>query len=104
LGKRGCFAKVSNHIDGVKPMKAITIRGIDSSVSAKLKQTAKNEKKSVNQLIVDMIKQNIGMQKKRYTKKYNDLDHLFGKWTDAEFEKIQGVINSQRKIDRELWE
>ena len=85
-------------------MKAITIRGIDSSVSAKLKQTAKNEKKSVNQLIVEMIKQDIGMPKKRYTKKYNDLDHLFGRWTDAEFKKIQGVINSQRKIDRELWE
>ncbi|MBL7208371.1 MAG: antitoxin [Desulfobacterales bacterium] len=86
-------------------MKAITIRGIDSSVSSKLKQVAKNERKSVNQLVLDMIKQNIGMQKrKKYTKKYNDLDHLFGKWTDAEFDKIQGIINSQRKIDLELWE
>ena len=86
-------------------MKAITIRGIDSSVSSKLKQVAKNEKKSVNQLVLDMIKQNIGMQKrKKYTKKYNDLDHLFGKWTNAEFDKIQGIINSQRKIDLELWE
>ena len=85
-------------------MKAITIRGIDSSVSSKLKQVAKNEKKSVNQLVLDMIKQNIGMQKrKKYTKKYNDLDHLFGKWTDAEFDNIQGIINSQRKIDLELW-
>jgi len=85
-------------------MKAITIRGIDSSVSSKLKQVAKNESKSVNQLVLDMIKQNIGMQKrKKYTKKYNDLDHLFGKWTDAEFDKIQGIINSQRKIDLELW-
>lgn len=86
-------------------MKAITIRGIDSSVSSKLKQVAKNERKSVNQLVLDMIKQNIGMQKrKKYTKKYNDLDHLFGKWTDAEFDKIQGIINNQRKIDLELWE
>ena len=86
-------------------MKAITIRGIDSSVSSKLKQVAKNEKKSVNQLVLDMIKQNIGMRKrKKYTKKYNDLDHLFGKWTDAEFDNIQGIINSQRKIDLELWE
>ncbi len=50
-------------------MKAITIRGIDSSVSSKLKQVAKNERKSVNQLVLDMIKQNIGMQKrKKYTK------------------------------------
>ena len=86
-------------------MKAITIRGIDASVSSKLKQVAKKKQKSVNQLVLEMIKQNIGMQKnKKYTKKYDDIDHLFGKWTDAEFDKVQGIINSQRKIDRELWE
>jgi ribosomal protein S24E len=86
-------------------MKAITIRGIDSSISSKLKQVAKNEKKSVNQLVLDMIKQNIGMQKrKKYTITYDDLDHLFGIWTDAEFNKIQSNIDGQRKIDRELWE
>ena len=80
-------------------MKAITIRGIDSSVFSKLKQVAKNENKSVNQLVLDMIKQNIGMQKKKkYTKEYNDLDHLFGIWTDAEFDKIQGIIDGQRKM------
>jgi len=60
-------------------MKAITIRGIDSSVFSKLKQVAKNEKKGVNQLVLDMIRQNIGIQKKKkYTIKYDDLDHLFG--------------------------
>ena len=85
-------------------MKAITIRGIDSAVSSKLKQVAENEKKSVNQLVLDMIKQNIGMQKReKYTKKYTDLAHLFGKWSDSEFEKIQDSIDSQRKIDLELW-
>ena len=86
-------------------MKAITIRGIDPSVLSKLKQLAKNENKNVNQLVLDMIKQNIGMQKgKKYSKKYDDLDHLFGIWTDDEFNKIQGIIDGQRKIDRELWE
>jgi hypothetical protein len=86
-------------------MKAITIRGIDSSISSKLKQVAKNENKSVNQLVLDIIKQNIGMQKrKKYTITYDDLDHLFGIWTDAEFNKIQSIIDGQRKIDRELWE
>jgi len=85
-------------------MKAITIRGIDSSVSLKLKQVANNEKKSVNQLVLDMIRQNVGMQKReKYTKKHADLDHLFGTWTDAEFEIIQGIIDSQRKSDLELW-
>jgi ribosomal protein S24E len=72
----------------------IKIRGIDSEVSSKLKQVAKDKNKSVNQLVLDMIKQNIGMQKrKKYTKKYDDLDHLFGIWTDDEFNKIQGIID-----------
>ncbi len=85
-------------------MKAITIRGIDASVSAKLKMFAKNEGKSVNQLVLDIIKQNIGMQKKKkYTKKYDDIDHLFGSWTDTEFSRIQAAVNDQRKIDMELW-
>ena len=86
-------------------MKAITIRGIDSSVSEKLKQVAKTEGKSVNQLVLDLIRQNVGMQKKKqFTRQHNDLDHLFGKWSPAEFEKIQGFIDSQRKIDPELWQ
>jgi len=86
-------------------MKAITIRGIDSSVSEKLKQVAKTEGKSVNQLVLDLIKQNMGMQKKKkFTRQHNDLDHLFGKWSRTEFEKIQGFIDSQRNIDLELWQ
>ena len=80
-------------------MKTITIRGIDPSVFSRLKQVAKDEKKSVNQLVLDIFKQNIGMQKgKKYTKIYDDLDHLFGIWTDAEFDKIQGIIDGQRKM------
>ena len=86
-------------------MKAITIRGIDSSVSEKLKQVAKTEGKSVNQLVLDLIRQNVGMQKKKkFTLQHNDLDHLFGKWSLSEFEKIQGFVDSQRNIDSELWQ
>ncbi len=84
-------------------MKAITIRGLDPLVSEKLKQVAKKEGKSVNQLVLDLIKQNVGMQKKKFTRQYDDLDHLFGKWSRSEFEKIEGFIESERKIDPELW-
>jgi hypothetical protein len=87
-----------------KIMKAITIRGIDPSASEKLKMVAKNEGKSVNRFILELIDQNIGIQKKKkITKNHKDLDHLFGKWSEDEFNKIQGVIDDQRKIDPELW-
>ena len=78
-------------------IKAITVRGIDDEMSSKLKQTAKRENKSVNRFILDLIKQKIGS--KKYKKEYHDLYHLFGKWTNDEFSKIQKIIESQRKID-----
>jgi len=85
-------------------MKAISIRGIEKEVAEKLKHNAKKDGKSVNQYVVDMIRQNIGMQKeKKYSKIYNDLDHLFGKWSESEFNEIKNSIDSQRKIDTELW-
>ncbi len=85
-------------------MKAITIRGIDESVSTKIKALAKNEGKSVNQFVLDTLKQRTGMQKNKiYSKKYSDLDHLFGTWTSSEFNRIQTAVNEQRKIDIELW-
>ncbi len=84
--------------------KAITIRGIDEELSSKLKEIARKEKKSVNQLVLDAIMQKVGITKdKKYTRRYDDLDHLFGKWTEEEFSEIQEAINSQRKIDVELW-
>lgn len=86
-------------------MKAITIRGIDNSISEKLKETAKNEGKSVNSFVLELINQGVGISKKKTSmKKYKDLDHLFGKWSDSEFKRIQGFINDQRKIDQELWQ
>lgn len=86
-------------------MKSITIRNIEPIVAEKLKQEAKNQGKSLNSYVVDMIKQNLGFQKrKKYSNTYQDLDHLFGKWTDDEYSRIQDRIDAGRKIDRELWE
>ena len=46
-----------------------------------------------------------GLQKKKkYTVSHHDLDHLFGRWTEKEYNQIQNKIDSERKIDKELWE
>jgi hypothetical protein len=86
-------------------MSAITIRGVDNSVSEKLKQAAKSNGKSINQYVLEMIKQHVGAHKeKKFTKQYDDLDDLFGIWSDKEFEAISNAVNDHRKIDPELWE
>jgi len=85
-------------------MKAVTIRGVEPDVAEKLKKTAAQQGKSINQLTIDIIKQSLGMQKvKMYSREYNDLDELFGRWSEAEFEEINDRINNERQIDPELW-
>ena len=72
-------------------MKTITVRGVDSLLSEKLKQFAKREGKSVNQFIIDTIKQRIGLKKEeRFTIEHHDLGRLFGKWSEKEYQQIQG--------------
>ena len=85
-------------------MKAITIRGIEPEVAEKLKQTASFQGKSANRLVLDMIKKELGFEKeKRFSCRYHDLDALFGKWGEDEFQKISNAIEQERQIDPELW-
>ena len=85
-------------------MKAITIRDIDPEVARKLKITAAEQNKSMNQLVLEFIKKNLGLEKEKiYTREYNDLDNLFGSWDDTEFNSIQDKIDQERKIDQDIW-
>jgi ribosomal protein S24E len=85
-------------------MKTITVKRIEPSLAKKLKQEANKEGKSVNQLVIETIKQYLGMKKeKRFTVVYHDMDHIFGRWSEEEFEQIQGKIDSERKVEKELW-
>jgi uncharacterized protein YutD len=69
-----------------------------------MKQAARQEGKSVNQVVIDTIRQHFDMVKeKKFTAVFHDLDHIFGRWSQEEFDKIQGKIDTERKIDKELW-
>jgi len=85
-------------------MNSVTLRGVDSDLAEKLKATAKDQGKSINQLAIDLIKESLGLSKgKKYSRTYTDLDHLFGKWSDEEFNTIARIIEGERRIDPELW-
>lgn len=85
-------------------MKSVTLRGVDSDLAEKLKTTAKDQGKSINQLSIDLIKEGLGLSKgKKFSRSYTDLDHLFGKWSDEEFNTISKIIDHERRIDPEFW-
>jgi len=86
------------------PMKAVTIRGIEPEVSEKLKLTAAEQGKSINQLTIDIIKKSLGLKKeKKYSREYDDLDDLFGRWSENEFKEINDKNTKERQIDQNLW-
>ncbi len=86
-------------------MKAVTIRGVDPDLAEKLKTTAKKQGKSINQLTIELIKTSLGLNKaKNYSREYDDLDDLFGRWSEDEFKTINDQINRERRIDQELWQ
>ncbi|MFO1429536.1 MAG: antitoxin [Candidatus Competibacteraceae bacterium] len=85
-------------------MTNITIRGIDEALDQALRTTAKKESRSVNQLVIKILKERFGLTKVTYhTRRHHDLDDLFGRWSAEEYERIQGAMDEQRKIDPELW-
>ncbi|MCE2449764.1 MAG: antitoxin [Candidatus Latescibacteria bacterium] len=86
-------------------MKNMTLRGLDPQLAAKLREVAEREGKSVNQTVLDALRRQFGLDKsRRFTEVYHDLDHLFGRWDEDEFTRIQQKIDSERRTDSELWQ
>jgi hypothetical protein len=85
-------------------MKSFTVRGIDDALDEKLKEKARESGMSINQFVINVLKEQLGLKKrKKYTAVHSDLDHLFGKWSEEEFQRIQGKIDAERAVDAELW-
>jgi plasmid stability protein len=83
----------------------MTLRGLDPRLAAKLREVARREGKSMNQTALDALRQQFGLDKpRRFTEVHHDLDHLFGSWDEDEFTQIQQKIDSERRIDPELWQ
>ena len=49
-------------------MKAITIRGVEPEVADKLKSSAAEQGKSINQLTLEIVKEGLGLKKEKNTR------------------------------------
>ena len=82
-----------------KTTKQYTIRGVPVEVDRKLRQQAKKEGKSLNEVALEVLKQAAGMENGKMV--YTDLDFLIGTWEhDPAFDE---VIADHERIDEELW-
>jgi plasmid stability protein len=81
----------------------MTLRGIDEKTAEALKERARREGTSVNAVTLRILRESLGLDKRKRNVIYNDLDHLAGTWSReqaAEFERNTAVFE---KVDEEIW-
>ncbi|HXV21673.1 MAG TPA: hypothetical protein VD811_11875 [Desulfuromonadales bacterium] len=84
-------------------MATMTLRGIDEKTAEALKERAQKEGTSVNAVTLRLIRESLGLDKRKRNVIYSDLDHLAGTWSQeqaSEFERNTAVFE---KVDEEIW-
>lgn len=84
-------------------MGTITLRGIDEQTTAALKEKAKREGTSVNAVTLRLLRESLGIEKKKRTLTYDDLDHLAGTWSHEEAAAFAENTAVFEKVDENLW-
>lgn len=84
-------------------MTTMTLRGIDDTVAAALKDKARQDETSVNAVMIRILKESLGIDKKKRTAVYNDLDHLAGTWSARESDDFLRATAVFEKVDEDMW-
>lgn len=85
-------------------MAVVTLRGLDDSMVKAIKKKAKQEGTSVNNVLLSILKEGLGLKKKPRTVVHTDLDHLAGTWSDKEHAEFQKRIKDFETIDEGVWQ
>lgn len=84
-------------------MTTMTLRGIDDTIAGALKERARQEETSVNAVMLKILKESLGIEKKKRTAVYSDLDHLAGTWSAQECDDFLHATAVFEKVDEDMW-
>ena len=84
-------------------MTTMTLRGIDETLSQALKSLAQSQGVSLNTLALRLIREATGIDKKKRTLEYHDLDALAGTWSDKDELEFKAATRILETVDDEMW-
>lgn len=82
---------------------SMTVRGIDEITSSALRERACRDGVSVNALTLRIIKEGLGLEKKKRITVYDDLDRLAGTWSVEDAAEFERAVSIFEKVDEDLW-
>jgi hypothetical protein len=85
-------------------MANFSLRGIDEEAALRLKSEARRRGVSVNALILELIRQGLGLQSGQPCQTvYRDLDALAGTWSAEETARFLHAVSDFERIDEGMW-
>ena len=84
-------------------MKQITLRGIEPEIEHQIRMMAKKSGKSLNRVVLDIIYQHSGLNKKDKRPPADSLRKLAGGWSEKDALVFLESIKSCEQIDEEMW-
>ena len=81
-------------------MRNLTIRGVPDEVARRLEEEKRLRGRSLNQTVLDLLSQGLGLPGGRRT---NGLAALAGTWTAEQLADIESALRFAEEIDPEVW-
>jgi hypothetical protein len=83
-------------------MTALTLRKIPFPVENAIREKAAREHVSLNKAVVGMLEESVNGKQKTQSRRYHDLDWLFGTWKKKQSGDFQKHLAETRRIDLDL--
>ncbi len=83
-------------------MKSISVHGVDKETEKTIKERAKNEGKSVNKVMKELVAQALGLTTRPPDNRAEFAD-LCGVWTEAEAAEFMELIADFEVVDEKDW-
>lgn len=84
-------------------MAQLTVREVDERLGEALKREAVARGLSVNRLVLQLLRESVGLASSTQPAAYTDLDHLAGTWSAEEAAEFERLFARQRSVDESLW-
>jgi len=81
----------------------ITLRGMDPKVEREIREMAKQNGRSLNRVLLDMIYQHTGLKKSERRPPADSLRELAGGWSRKDALEFMESIKSCEQIDEDMW-
>jgi plasmid stability protein len=80
-------------------LKNLTVRNLPQDVADALEQEKQRRGASLNQTVIDLLKQGLGVPGTRS----NGLARLAGRWSEEEHEEFRRAVAPFEDVDADLW-